>query len=188
MLNHLQGKMPISARTRDKHGWGSCSGIYTAAEGYAAILAIPWASPNPAPWKSLWKFPSIPKIDVFIWTVLHNGILTADNLRKKGWALPSRCPLCTCAEETVDHLLLFCDFTKDVWKAMLWPIAVILPGYFTELFSCWISLSPFSLSKKFLLKTIWMWIPKFLCWKIWLERNNRVFKETSRLPLQVDRW
>ena len=30
-----------------------------------------------------------------------------------------------------------------------------------------------------------MWIPKFLCWKIWLERNNRLFKETSRLPPQV---
>ena len=32
---------------------------------------------------------------------------------------------------------------------------------------------------------MWMWIPKFVCWKIWLERNNRVFKETSKLPIQV---
>ena len=117
--------------------------------------------------------------------MLHNGILTTDNLRKKGWALPSRCPLCTSAEESADHLFLFCDFTKEAWKAMLWPIAVTLPGTFMELISDWFALSPFSLNKKITLKTIWMWIPKFLCWKIWLERNNRVFKETSRLPLQV---
>jgi ribonuclease HI len=30
-----------------------------------------------------------------------------------------------------------------------------------------------------------MWIPKFTCWKIWLERNNRIFKEERRLPAQV---
>ena len=68
---------------------------------------------------------------------------------------------------------------------MLWPIAVSLPDSIMELISCWNSLSPFNLSKKNLHKTTWMWIPKFLCWKIWLERNNRVFKEISRLPPQV---
>jgi hypothetical protein len=46
-------------------------------------------------------------------------------------------------------------------------------------------LSPFDLHKKHLLKTVWMWLPKFITWKIWLERNNRVFNETSRLPSQV---
>ena len=166
LLDYLQGKTPINARARDKRGWGSRSGKYAAADGYIAIQAIPWASPNPAPWKSLWNYHSIPKIDIFIWTVLHNGILTTDNLRKKGWALPSRCPLCTSAEESADHLFLFCDFTKEAWKAMLWPIAVTLPGTFMELISDWFALSPFSLNKKTTLKTIWMWIPKFLCWKI----------------------
>ena len=141
--------------------------------------------PNPGPWKGLWNYQSIPKIDIFIWTVLHNGILTTDNLRRKGWALPSRCPLCCCAEENVEHLFLCCDFTKEVWKAILWPNAVNLPDSTMELISCWSSLSPFDLSKKNLLKTMWMWIPKFVCWKVWLERNNRVFKETSRLPIQV---
>ena len=185
LLDHLQGKTPISARARDKRGWGSRTGKFSAAEGYMAIQAIPWASPNPAPWKSLWHYQSIPKIDHFIWTALHNAILTTDNLRRKGWEMPSRCPLCTSAEETVDHLFLFCDFTKDVWNAVLWPYAVSLPGTFMELISEWAALSPFCLNNKISLKIIWMWIPKFLCWKIWLERNNRVFKETSRLPLQV---
>jgi hypothetical protein len=30
-----------------------------------------------------------------------------------------------------------------------------------------------------------MWIPKFICWKLWLERNNRIFREEKRLPAQV---
>jgi hypothetical protein len=30
-----------------------------------------------------------------------------------------------------------------------------------------------------------MWIPKFLMWKIWLERNNRLFREQNCNPNQV---
>ena len=30
--------------------------------------------------------------------------------------------------------------------------------------------------KKNLLKNAWMWIPKYTCWKLWLERNNRLFR------------
>ena len=76
LLDLLQGKSPISARSKDKRGWGSGSGKYTAAAGYAAILELLWVPPNPAPWKALWNFPSIPKVDIFIWTLLHNSILT----------------------------------------------------------------------------------------------------------------
>ena len=46
-----------------------------------------------------------------------------------------------------------------------------------SLFRSWASSSPFSFNKKSLLKTCWMWIPKFTCWKLWLERNNRNFRE-----------
>ena len=53
LLELLQGKSPISARSKDKRGWGSGSGNYTAANGYADILELPWAPPNPAPWKAL---------------------------------------------------------------------------------------------------------------------------------------
>ena len=60
-----------------------------------------------------------------------------------------------------------------------------LPNSVIEFISNWNYLSPFNLSKKNFLKLAWMWTPKFLCWKIWLERNNRIFKEESILPPQV---
>ena len=68
---------------------------------------------------------------------------------------------------------------------MIGSAAERLPNSVMEFISNWNSLSPFNLSKKNLLKLAWMWTPKFLCWKIWLERNNRIFKEESRLPPQV---
>jgi len=68
---------------------------------------------------------------------------------------------------------------------MLGPIAISLPNSVVEMISRWQLLYPYDLSKKNLLKTTWMWIPKFLSWKIWLERNNRIFKEESRVPAQI---
>ena len=145
----------------------------------------PWAPPNPGPWEALWKYPSIPKIDIFTWQVLHNSILTNDNLKRKGWAGPSRCPLCKNAEENADHLFIACDFTQETWRIMLGPITISFPSSVVEMVSRWLHLYPYDLSKKNLIKTTWMWIPKFLSWKIWLERNNRIFKDESRVPAQI---
>ena len=89
------------------------------------------------------------------------------------------------AEETVEHLFINCEFTKEVWRLTLGSISVNLPNSITELINCWISLVPFNFSKKKLLNLAWMWTPKFLCWKVWMERNNRIFKEEGRLPPQV---
>ena len=41
LLDALQGFTPSSAKKKDKRGWGSLSGLYLAAAGYAALLAIP---------------------------------------------------------------------------------------------------------------------------------------------------
>ena len=30
-----------------------------------------------------------------------------------------------------------------------------------------------------------MWVPKILCWNLWLERNNRVFRERAGSPVQI---
>ena len=30
-----------------------------------------------------------------------------------------------------------------------------------------------------------MWTPKILCWKLWLERNNRIFRGLVSTPTQV---
>jgi hypothetical protein len=57
MLDVLQGKSPLSARTKDKRGWGSNSGDYTLAASYKAVSNILWVPPNPALWKALWNFP-----------------------------------------------------------------------------------------------------------------------------------
>jgi hypothetical protein len=51
--------------------------------------------------------------------MIENRILTWDNLIKRGFVGPSRCFLCGEEEETINHLMVKCPFTKDVWKYLL---------------------------------------------------------------------
>jgi hypothetical protein len=84
LLDSLQGCSPSSARMKEKRGWGSSSGSYSAAAGYVALQAIPWVAPDPSLGRNLWLHPSLPKIDLFCWSLLHNSILSWENLSKRG--------------------------------------------------------------------------------------------------------
>ncbi|CAL1389140.1 unnamed protein product [Linum trigynum] len=48
-----------------------------------------------------------------MWIVLHNRILTIDNLMKRGWTMVNRCNLCCRENESVFHLLVDCDFVNE---------------------------------------------------------------------------
>ena len=170
----LQGKAPLNQATCDKRGWGSKTGSFTAAEGYRSIMTVPHAAPNPIQWKFVWSTLSIPKVDLFCWNVVHRSILTVEHLRKRGLEGPSRCSLCKSDEENIDHLLLSCPFSREVWKEALPvnPPNFNLLDLTADLFTRWADCSPFQLSKKGLLKSAWMLLPKFIFWKLWLKRNN----------------
>ena len=185
LLDTLHGMTSISANKKDKRGWGRTSGRYTVAEGYSTLKAVPWAAPNPTSWLNLWNYPSLPKIDLFCWTMLHNSILTWENLKRRGREGPSRCPLCASHEETVDHLLLHYPFLFEVSNSLVGSLNLNLPNTLSSIFLDWPNLAPFPLSKLTLLKHCWMWIPKLICWKLWLEINNRVLRDTFGTPTQT---
>ena len=186
LIGLLQGKSPIKEEIKDRRGWGNNSGNYSTSKGYKHIQAIPYAAPNPVAWNFIWSKTFIPKIDIFCWSLAHKSILTGDNLKKRGMEGPTRCPLCKCKEETMDHIMLDCHFSKEVWlKAMNLNLGINLPHTILDLFSNWMNLSPFHLTKKTMLQTAWNWLPKSLCWKIWTERNNRIFRDQDSQPSKI---
>jgi hypothetical protein len=123
---------------------------------------------------------------MFIWTLAHRSILMGENLRRRGWEGPNRCPLCLQEEETIDHLLLNYSYSKEFWKLALGlQSVVIIPQDMSNLLQNWDSFCPFQTEKKGQISTMWRVLPKFILWKIWLERNNRLFKELKRSPTQI---
>jgi hypothetical protein len=91
------------------------------------------------PWKSIWK-PKVPsRVSVFVWVASLRKILTADNLRTWNIILVSwSCP-CKAAGEMVDHLLLHCAFSKEVWDMVFVMFGVYwaMPRTVRGLLACW---------------------------------------------------
>jgi hypothetical protein len=88
LLSSLQGYAPIVATTKDRRGWGSRSGLYSSAQGYLLFSEVPNVPPNPVVWKRIWHFKSLPKVDIFMWTLAHGSILSGENLEKKASLAP----------------------------------------------------------------------------------------------------
>jgi ribonuclease HI/exonuclease III len=180
LKNLLQGKAPLKRAGKDELGWGRKAQMYSTAEGYNTLSAIPTALPNPALWKAVWNYKSIPKIDIFIWTLAHKSIPTGENLKRRGWEGPFRCPLCCQEEETMDHLLLNCNYSKAVWtKCIRTKQTTTLPNEVPILLLQWDSLCPFAGQKKNQSHWIWGLLPKIVLWNLWIERNHRIFKDNK---------
>ena len=113
---------PIHLSCKDTWGWGS-SGVYSAASGFKAIqtssqtsLPPSFGSLNAACWKMVMNSPIIPKVNIFTWTIMHQKVLTGENLLKQGFLGPYRCRFCLQSTETSAHIFVGCVFAQEVWE------------------------------------------------------------------------
>jgi hypothetical protein len=83
LLSSLQVYAPIAATAKDMRGWGSKSGLYSSTQSYSLYGEVPNVPPNLVVWKHIWHFKSLPKIDIFVWTLTRGSILSGENLEKK---------------------------------------------------------------------------------------------------------
>lgn len=67
----------------------------------------------------IWKTRVENKFKFFVWTLVQNKILTADNLAIRGWPHHQSCLLCNSQQETGHHLYLSCPFGSVVWTLVL---------------------------------------------------------------------
>jgi hypothetical protein len=125
-------------------------------------------------WEKLWNNPHWPKIKVFQWLILHNRILTWENLKKRGFIGPSRCHLCEEKDETMNHLMDECPYTTKVWD---WASSIFrqsnrVRGNIVASITTW--KENYSENKEVnLCGTL---ILVMIIWAIWKERNRCVFR------------
>jgi len=129
-------------------------------------------------WARVWLPGLWPKISTFLWLLSKRRILTWDNLIKRGFIGPSRCPNCNLHTETISHLMETCPLAKELWEKVEKCNKRTAPRGedVTDNIRSW-DKNPF---KSQLLNTLWGLIPGFLYWLLWKERNSRIFNNTSR--------
>ncbi|XP_071699026.1 uncharacterized protein [Rutidosis leptorrhynchoides] len=124
------------------------------------------------------------KVEVFIWRVLKGRIPVLIELDKRGVDLNSvRCPTCDNDIENINHFILSCDKTRDVWA---------------KIFDWWAVPRPQNLTVRSLVdgstgslgsdvgRDVWqavIWTSVYLLWKY---RNEKVFKNKCwNVPVAV---
>jgi hypothetical protein len=112
----LLSEVVLQPDVDDSHVWQfSASGSYSAKSAYEGFFIGAEFRPGERIWKS-W---ALGKCKFFMWLVAHNRCWTADHLAERGLPHPERCPLCDQAEETINHLLVSCVFSRRVWFNIL---------------------------------------------------------------------
>ena len=126
---------------------------------------------------SIWK-PKVPsRVAFFVWTATLGKILTIDNLRKRKLWVLDWCYICKCNGESVDHLLLLCLISFQLWSMvfMLFDLYLVMLKSVIDLLACW--QGKFGYHRN---NITWMAVPSYLMWCIWWERNNWCFEDPKR--------
>jgi hypothetical protein len=84
--------------------------------------------------------------------------------------------LCKAEGETIDHMFLHCEIACSLWYAIFshFSLSWVMPSKVEGLFACWWSggWSRSSVVRKM--------VPLCIVWCLWLERNERCFKDFER--------
>ncbi|CAN0857148.1 Putative ribonuclease H protein At1g65750 [Linum grandiflorum] len=147
-----------------------------------ALLLDRFPGCNHFPYTAVWIHSVPTKICSFIWMASLNAIATIDNLRRRGVIIPNRCVLCCQAEESPSHLLLHCSFSSEVWSrfsntcGIQGPFQHSILGLLQE-WNTGPTLAHFGKFRKV--------VHQAICWYLWIERNDRIFRDTSSSKTQL---
>jgi ribonuclease HI len=165
---------------------GTKDGIYSVKSGYQAV--IEWQeSQNSKPtrshigeinrWKKLWKLNVPPKQIHFLWRILNNALPAKENLANRGIRCNPLCSLCNSKIETIDHIFLACDWTRQAWFSS--PLTINLAHLTIKHFPDWLDYMIDNTTKEDM-PTI-----STILYNIWIARNEREFNNRYLPPTEM---
>ena len=103
-------------------------------------------------------------------------------MKRFGWSIPNRCYLCKNEEETIDHLLLFCEKAKMLWLMIFSLFGVQWVMHYSVRRNLLGWHGSFVGKKR---EKAWRAALLYLMWTIWKERNRKAFDEVERNDQEI---
>jgi zinc-binding in reverse transcriptase len=132
----------------------------------------------------LWHSKLPLKIQIFLWLIRKNRILTKDNLVKRGWQGNTNYVFCL-KKETYDHLFVTCPLVNCIWQWIACHNNFDFHGDTLE--DIWFLDASIPVKHAQLVEMI----RGAVMWTIWLERNNVCFNTVAPnllKPLALEYW
>ncbi|KAJ4800731.1 Ribonuclease H-like superfamily protein [Rhynchospora pubera] len=101
----------------DKLNWNyNKSGRYTVKDGYNCSIMRMGRQESEVTWKCIWTWKRIaPKVRVFMWRLLMDGLPLANNLHRRIHTISPMCTRCNQENEFATHCFFFCHGSRMVW-------------------------------------------------------------------------
>ncbi|KAJ4777641.1 RNA-directed DNA polymerase (reverse transcriptase)-related family protein [Rhynchospora pubera] len=181
----LQAKLHLVLSSLNLHGnqldecswrWRS-DGSYSAASIYKTLIL---AGKTNFPYTFIWKVKAPPSVRLFLYFLALGKILTQEQLLRRNIQVQQRCFLCQQQIlETINHLFCECNYTRAVWNL------VGLSGmHLQNIDSVFLTIGSKYRDNQHSTVTLLV----VTLWGVWLERNNRVFRNTSRQAQTIQEW
>ena len=153
------------------HNKGTCS-VKFASTFLFHHHQVPW---NKTVWNWMWSLPCPKKIQVFLWKAMRNRLPTKTFLSFGRQHVDSLYPHYHSLETTI-HILRDCPQVREIW----YQSPRILPlSFFCMPLQDWLRYNA-TLDRAIPHHIPWQVFLPFTCWKLWLTRNERIFKHQSR--------
>lgn len=146
------------------------SGCFSTRTAYAARF---WGRQTNPTADFTWRAKAPLQCRFFTWLAMQNRCWTSDRLARRGLDHQDRCPLCNQEEETMNHILLHCVFTREVWTAVLHSLGKLEWMPTTE-----VNLTDWCRDKGGRSKAMRSIsaITILVLWQLWKHRNSVVFE------------
>jgi hypothetical protein len=106
-------QVQLSPGVPDTFNWRfTTDGMYSASSTYGAMFV---GSSRPLGAKEIWKTFAPPRVKFF----LHDRCWTTHMRRRHGLQDDDACIFCDQAAETMDHIILGCVYSREVWATCL---------------------------------------------------------------------
>ncbi|KAJ4794628.1 RNA-directed DNA polymerase (reverse transcriptase)-related family protein [Rhynchospora pubera] len=153
------------------------SGSYTVKDGYDYLIQNREIQGQEVQWKYIWKWKNVsPKIKVFMWRLLSDGLPLAQNLHNRIQSISPMCVRCNQENEYATHCFFFCQGSRMVWFAGSLGISTdSLPLNVCEALHM--------ITQQMNEENI-----RIFCltlWEIWLARNDLVFQHRRFDPIAI---
>lgn len=151
---------------------------YSAASAYGAMFL--GSSPVLGA-KQIWKTPAPPKVRFFFWLTMHGRCWTGDRRFRHGLQPSNDCIMCDQEPETMDHILIGCSFSREVWHIWFARIWLQVPSADDgeAALEWWLR------SRKTVQKSLRRGFDSLIFlvgWMLWKERNSRTFNTVASMP------
>ncbi|KAF7814430.1 reverse transcriptase [Senna tora] len=128
-------------------------------------------SVSPLLWKAIWGLKVVPKVKSFHWRACVNALLTREALFKRKCSTSPCCQICCAWPETLEHVLLFCEWAKEVWRSG--PLSFSINEVAVSRFDAWCC---FVLTELEGMDDKKKPIFALSCWEIWKARCDFIFR------------